>query len=627
LKVRIKKYTRQITFVLTDIAFVYLAIFIGLFCRFEGDIPVNYQRMAVIHGFYISVIFIILFFLFGLYHSLWEYAGLREIFRVGGACVLGTFIVVIIGILAHERLPFSVSAIACLALILLVGGVRILYRVTRRISRGRYGILHQKKLGRKRAMIVGAGDAGSVIIREMLSNPEVKSIPVVVVDDDRKKQGRRIHGIKIEGGSDKIPEIVKKYNVFEIIFAILSTDKENKKRILKICSQTRCDLKMMSSVSKLLDYTNISDSIRAVKVEDLLGRDEVDLNVVSIAKYLNGKTVIITGGGGSIGSEIARQVIKFYPKKMVILDIYENNVFRLLNELRGKYGKDVEVDVVIASIRDIERLENIFLLYKPDVVFHAAAHKHVPLMETNPEEAVKNNVLGTLNTAQMASKYNVKRFVLISTDKAVNPTSIMGATKRIAEMIVQSMNKHSKTEFMAVRFGNVLGSDGSVIPLFQKQIEAGGPVTVTHPDIKRYFMTISEAAQLVIQAGAMAKGGEVFVLDMGEMVKIIDLAKDLIKLSGLTPDEDIKIEITGLRPGDKMFEELTYDKESIKKTQYNNIYREKSSDILYKEVMMNVELLIKNMKNPEKLREILVKVVPNYTYKRENVSKVDNLEK
>lgn len=627
MKVRIKKYTRQITFVLTDIAFVYLAIFIGLFCRFEGDIPVNYQRMAVIHGFYISVIFIILFFLFGLYHSLWEYAGLREIFRVGGACVLGTFIVVIIGILAHERLPFSVSAIACLALILLVGGVRILYRVTRRISRGRYGILHQKKLGRKRAMIVGAGDAGSVIIREMLSNPEVKSIPVVVVDDDRKKQGRRIHGIKIEGGSDKIPEIVKKYNVFEIIFAILSTDKENKKRILKICSQTRCDLKMMSSVSKLLDYTNISDSIRAVKVEDLLGRDEVDLNVVSIAKYLNGKTVIITGGGGSIGSEIARQVIKFYPKKMVILDIYENNVFRLLNELRGKYGKDVEVDVVIASIRDIERLENIFLLYKPDVVFHAAAHKHVPLMETNPEEAVKNNVLGTLNTAQMASKYNVKRFVLISTDKAVNPTSIMGATKRIAEMIVQSMNKHSKTEFMAVRFGNVLGSDGSVIPLFQKQIEAGGPVTVTHPDIKRYFMTISEAAQLVIQAGAMAKGGEVFVLDMGEMVKIIDLAKDLIKLSGLTPDEDIKIEITGLRPGDKMFEELTYDKESIKKTQYNNIYREKSSDILYKEVMMNVELLIKNMKNPEKLREILVKVVPNYTYKRENVSKVDNLEK
>jgi len=551
--------------------------------------------------------------------------GVKEIFLIGSACIAGTFITTIIELLLPARLPLSVIIIAGTISIIFVGGVRIFYRGLRGISRGRVlNIFLRKRSARRRVMVVGAGDASALIIREMLSNPRGESQPVVAVDDDKNKHGRRIHGIKIEGGCDRIPGLVKKYDVYEIIFAIPSADKKSKKRILKVCFKTRCRLRMMPSVSKLLDENNLSDSIRAVRVEDLLGRDEVDLNVGSIVGYIKDKTVLITGGGGSIGSEIARQVIKFEPKKLVVLDIYENSAYELMNEFKIKYGRDVKIDVMIASIRDIERLDNIFSKYGPDIVFHAAAHKHVPLIEASPGEAVKNNVLGTFNTAKTADKYGVSQFVLISTDKAVNPTNIMGATKRIAEMIVQSMDKHSKTEFMAVRFGNVLGSNGSVIPLFKKQIEAGGPVTVTHPDIKRYFMTIPEASKLVIQAGAMARGGEIFILDMGELMKIKDIAKALIRLSGLTPNKDIEIKIIGLRPGEKLFEELMLDKENVKRTLHNKIFIEKSLDISYEEVKNSVELLEGCVNDTESLSEVMAKVVPAYTYEKEEVKNNGN---
>jgi len=626
LKIRIEKYTKQIALILVDIVFVYLAIFIGLLCRLEGVIPAHLQKMAVMHGIFISAIFIILFFVFGLYNSLWEYAGLKEIFKISGACIIGTLIITFIEFMLPERLPLGALAATGLALILLVGGVRILYRVIRRISKKRHSIFPNKNSPGKRVMIIGAGDAASIIIREMLFNPGLNSIPVVAVDDDRKKYGKSIYGIRIEGGCSKIPDLVKKYGIREIVFAIPSTSRKKRKEILKICSETGCSLKTMPSVSNLHDSNNLSDSIRNVKIEDLLGRDEVDLDVKAIAGYLKEKTILVTGGGGSIGSEIARQVIKFGPKKLVILDIYENNAYRLLNELRIKYGREVPIDIVIASIRDIDRLKDIFLLYGPDVVFHAAAHKHVPLMEACPCEAIKNNVLGTFNTAQTARDCGVGQFVLISTDKAVNPTSIMGATKKVAEMIVQAMDRHSETEFAAVRFGNVLGSNGSVIPLFKEQIETGGPVTVTHPDIRRYFMTIAEAAKLVIQAGAMAKGGEIFVLDMGELIKIMDIAEDLIRLSGLIPDEDIKIETTGLRPGEKLFEELILDEEGVDKTSHKKIFIGRSQKVSYKEVLHNIEILVNNMNDPLKFREAMKKVVPTYNYKREGIDRVDDLE-
>ncbi len=627
MRIRVNKLIKQIALVLADIAFVYLAIYIGLLGRLEGAIPIDLLERAAIHGIFISAIFIILFFVFGLYSSLWEYAGSKEIFKISGACIIGALIVTFIEFLLPERIPLSVPAIAGLTLILLVGGIRISYRVMRRISKKRQSISSNKNSPIKRVMIIGAGDAAAIIIREMLFNPESNSIPVVAVDDDRKKHGKSINGIRIIDCCNKIPDIVKKYGIKEIVFAIPSASRKKRKEILKICSETGCSLKTMPSVSDLHDYNNLTSSIRNVKIEDLLGRDEADLDVSSMAGYMKEKTILITGGGGSIGSEIARQVIKFGPRKLVILDIYENNAYRLLHELRIKYGREVPVDIVIASIRDVDRLKDIFLQYRPDVVFHSAAYKHVPLMESCPSEAIKNNVLGTFNTAQIARECNVGQFVLISTDKAVNPTNIMGATKKVAEMIVQSMNRHSETEFVAVRFGNVLGSNGSVIPLFKKQIEAGGPVTVTHTDIRRYFMTIPEAAKLVIQAGAMAKGGEIFVLNMGELIKIMDLAENLIRLSGLIPDEDIKIEVTGLRPGEKLFEELMLDEEGVDKTVHKKIFIGRSHEVAYKDTLHNIELLVSNMSDPSKLREAMKKVVPTYNYKKERVDRVDDLEK
>ena len=408
--------------------------------------------------------------------------------------------------------------------------------------------------------------------------------------------------------------IAEKMNIDEIIIAIPSVSKKEIGSIVEICKKTKCKLKILPGIYEIIDGQVSIKKIRDVQIEDLLGRDEVKLNIDEISSYIEGKSILVTGGGGSIGSELCRQIARFKPRKLAIFDIYENNAYDIQNELLRRY-KDLNLDVIIGSIRDKKRINEIIEKEKPDVIFHAAAHKHVPLMENNPREAIKNNVFGTLNLAQAADRYGVKRFVMISTDKAVNPTNVMGATKRICEMIVQSMNEISKTEFVAVRFGNVLGSNGSVIPLFKKQIEEGGPVTVTHPDVVRYFMTIPEAAQLVIQAGAMANGGEIFILDMGEPVKIIDLAKDLIRFSGFEPNVDIPIKITGLRPGEKLFEELLLDEEGIKATKHDKIYIGKPTYIDYKLLLKSINELGNVAENGEDkdVKGYLKSIVPSYT--------------
>ena len=423
-------------------------------------------------------------------------------------------------------------------------------------------------------MIVGVGEMGSMVIKDLKNSPRSKGIPVIAIDDDKKKRGTRIHGVKVAGGRDSIPQMAIRYKTDEIILAIATAKQSEKRDIIRICSQTGCKLKTIPSLYEMLDENAdpLKVRVRDVNILDLLGRDEIKLDTREIRGYLEGKTVLVTGGGGTIGSELCRQIACFHPRKLIVIEIYENNAYVLQNELQRRFP-NLDMQVIIGSVRDAMRMEHIFQYYRPDVIFHAAAHKHVPLMELSPGEAVKNNVFGTLNIARMCDKYHVKRMVLISTDKAVNPTSIMGATKRICELIIQYYNRHSGTDFAAVRFGNVLGSSGSVIPLFKQQIAEGGPVTVTHPDIVRYFMSIPEAARLVIQAGGRAEDGEIFVLDMGEPVKIVDLARNLIRLSGYEPDVDINIKFTGLRPGEKLYEEPLLNSEgTCKKTAHELIY-------------------------------------------------------
>jgi FlaA1/EpsC-like NDP-sugar epimerase len=466
-------------------------------------------------------------------------------------------------------------------------------------------------------MIVGAGSAGSMIIKELKNHKSRNLVPVVVVDDDKGKHGTRINGVPVRSGRNRIKEFAKQYGIDEIIVAIPSAPRKDLAEILRLCKETGCRLKTLPDILDL-DGGKVSiRDLRDVNIEDLLGREEVNLDMEEISGYLENETVLVTGGGGSIGSELCRQIARFGPKKLIIFDIYENNAYDLQNELLFTYKGNLDIEVLIGSCRDRIRLKEVFEKYRPGVVFHAAAHKHVPLMEVSPAEAVKNNVFGTLNTARRADDYGAKKFILVSTDKAVNPTNIMGASKRLAEIIVQSMNRMSKTKFAAVRFGNVLGSSGSVVPLFQKQIMQGGPVTVTHPEVTRYFMTISEAAQIVIQAGAMANGGEVFVLDMGEPVKIVDLARYLIRLSGLEPDVDIKIEFTGLRAGEKLYEELLLAEEGLEKTAHKKIFIGKQSDMSFKEVIMCIKALENSMEDDETLRECMAKLVPKYKYKPE----------
>ena len=600
-------------FVFSDILLLTISFFCAYLIRFDLDfeaIPKNFvDNMILLLGVSI-VLKIAVFIPFKLYKSLWKYAGVYELVSIFLASALTNGALFLYIAFVERLAPRSIFVITGMLDVLLIGGSRMTYRLYRRLVLGRVIRLDNVK----RVLIVGAGDAGAMISKEMELHPELNYRPVAFLDDDNFKKGKKVNGIPVLGGIDDVADIVERKSIDEIIIAIPSAKPAVINRIYEQCAKTKCKVKILPSMSQLIDGTIMLKRVKDVDLEDLLGRDPVVVDLEEIAGYLSGKVVLVTGGGGSIGSELCRQIATFDPKKLVMLDNYENGLYDVYTELTRKYP-ELDIIPVIANIREMDRMNEVFEQYRPNIVFHAAAHKHVPLMENNPEEAVKNNVFGTWNVAHCADIYNAERFVLISTDKAVNPTNVMGATKRIAEMIIQALDAKSKTEFVAVRFGNVLGSNGSVIPLFKKQIEEGGPVTVTHPDVTRFFMTIPEAVQLVIQAGALAEGGEIFVLDMGEPVKILDLAKNLIRLSGFEPYVDIDIEITGLRPGEKLFEEILLNEEGLKATKHNKIYIAKPLHIDYELLERELEILkdkIYKTSDANEIKEYVKVLVPTY---------------
>ena len=532
-----------------DVLALCLASFLGLFVRFDlniSRIPPEYAQAAMEFLPYYILASLVIFFLARMYSTMWSVAGVREALHVVAACGLAPLVQIAGMGLLQLSVPRSFFLVSFAALCAEELGIRLSYRVVISLFGN-----HSKKAA-KRIMIVGAGTSGSVILKEMTTSSLVNGCVVCFVDDDKNKAGKFLNGVPVAGNRNDIPRLAEEYKIDEIYIAIPSASAKERKAIIEICRETGCQVKILPGIYQLINGEVSIAKLRNVEIEDLLGRDPIRVNLDEIMGYVSGKVVLVTGGGGSIGSELCRQVASHNPKQLIIFDIYENNAYDIQLELKEKYP-DLDLVVLIGSVRNTHRIETVFEKYRPDIVYHAAAHKHVPLMEDSPNEAIKNNVFGTYKTAKAADKYGTSRFVLISTDKAVNPTNIMGASKRMCEMVVQMMNARSKTDFVAVRFGNVLGSNGSVIPLFKKQIEQGGPVTVTHPDIIRYFMTIPEAVSLVLQAGAYAKGGEIFVLDMGEPMKILDLAKNLIRLSGYTPDVDIPIVFTGLRPGEKLY--------------------------------------------------------------------------
>ena len=509
------------------------------------------------------------FIALGNYKTLWNTSVDKEIMMILISVLISTSICFIVDGITGYIYPITFYIITALITHVGMCTIRILYRTMRKAVL--YFRVNQNVEKSTKVLIIGAGSAGKLILREMFENPQLNMCPVGIIDDNINKLGKTYYNVAVVGTTDEIEQIAKNLNIDEIIFTIAKIDNVRKREIIQICKKTKCKVKTIPGICELIDGRVSIKSIRDVNIEDLLGRESIKIKDPEVVNFIKNKKVLVTGAGGSIGSELSRQIGNLNPKELILVDIYENNVYAIQQELLRKYH-NLNLKVLIASVRDKKRMDEIFNTYKPEIVFHAAAHKHVPLMEDSPCEAIKNNVFGTLNTAKISAKYNVERFVLISTDKAVNPTNIMGATKRCCEMIVQMLNKNSETEFVAVRFGNVLGSNGSVIPLFKKQIEEGGPVTVTHPKITRFFMTIPEAVSLVLEAGAIAKGGEIFVLNMGEPVKILDLAENLIKLSGFEPNVDIKIEITGLRPGEKLYEEILMDEEGLTSTKKDKIY-------------------------------------------------------
>ncbi len=564
------KHKKTLVLLLLDTILINISYVLALYIRFEGEVMGNqftsYMAKYREHFLYITLIKIIVFLFLKLYKPVWKYASIEELMTIVMASLLSNAGVLSYMVIVKAILPRSIYIIVALLDMILIGGVRFAYRALFTVGANFGGHRNMKNV-----LIVGGGDAGAMVIREYKNHSQLGSRPVAIIDDNKSKQGQMINGVPVLGTREDIPRLVEEKKISEIIIAIPSADRKEIKALVDIGKRTKAKLKIVPGMFELIDGKVSISSIRDVDIEDLLGRDPIKVDLNEISSYLTGNTVLVTGGGGSIGSELCRQIARFSPKRLIILDIYENSAYDIQNELlRDNQGLDLAT--YIGSVRDKDRIREIMERERPQVVFHAAAHKHVPLMEFSPKEAIKNNVLGTLNMAQAADLYKVKKFVMISTDKAVNPTNIMGASKRICEMIVQSMNQVSQTDFVAVRFGNVLGSNGSVIPLFKKQIAEGGPVTVTHEEVIRYFMTIPEAVQLVIQAGAMAEGGEIFILDMGDPVRIIDLAKDLIRLSGFEPDVDIPIKITGLRPGEKLFEELLLEEEGITATKHNKIF-------------------------------------------------------
>lgn len=581
---------------------------IALLLRFEMQLPQFYVEVYMKEILIITAIKIIAFTLFKLYSAIWRYASVNELLNILGAVLVSNLLSTLYLLGIGSPLPRSIYPIVLILDTILIGGIRLVPKIIRAKEIG-----SKLDANLKRTLIVGAGESGLMVLRELKKHPELGNVTIAFVDDDPSKYKRTIGGVQVAGNRNDIPELTKKLKIDEIIVAMPSAKNEDQKQILDICSRTSTKVRIVPGVYEMIDDKIELKDIRDIEIDDLLGRDEIKLNTSELSEFINGKVVLVTGGGGSIGSELCRQVVKYNPKQLLILDIYENTTYDIQNEIRREYP-ELDMRVFIESVRDRQRLDAIFSEYRPQIIFHAAAHKHVPLMEGSPESAVKNNVFGTLNVVLEADHYDVEKFVLISTDKAVNPTNIMGATKRICEMIIQSFNRISKTDYVAVRFGNVLGSHGSVIPLFLNQINKGGPVTVTDERVIRYFMSIPEATQLVLQAGAIAKGGEIFVLDMGEPVKIIDLAEKLIRLHGHEPYKEIDIEIIGLRPGEKLFEELLLNMDLVDKTEYERIFVEKPTIIDFHELEAKLVPLMNSTKtnDRDKIVEELRKIVPTF---------------
>lgn len=619
----------------------FLALWIRFDCRYS-EIPEVYLSSYLKFAPWYTIFSVVIFWLLRLYKSIWRFASYSEFVRVVSATVItGLFHTAAITLVV-QRMPISYYMFGILIQFLLTAGVRFSYRFVL-LERGRKE--KEEESSYYRIMLVGAGSAGQTILREMSRAREIKGKICCIIDDNSNKWGRYIDGVPVVGGRDDIMVNAKKYKINQIFFAIPSASAEEKRDILNICKETGCELKILPGIYQLVTGEIALSKMRKVSIEDLLGREPIKVDMNEIFQYLKGKVILVTGGGGSIGSELCRQIAGHNPKQLIIFDVYENNAYDIEQELKSKYP-DLNLKVLIGSVRDSRRVNSIFRTYKPEIVYHAAAHKHVPLMETSPCEAIKNNVMGTYKVASAALRNGCQRFVLISTDKAVNPTNIMGASKRLCEMVIQSMDMISKTgnakllpflgahyeddefgadmaatipcnrqrtEFVAVRFGNVLGSNGSVIPLFRKQIEKGGPVTVTHPDIIRYFMTIPEAVSLVLQAGTYARGGEIFVLDMGAPVKIDTLARNLIKLSGYEPDVDIQITYTGLRPGEKLYEEKLMAEEGLMKTDNDLIHIGKPIPFNVEEFLHQLEVLADaSYANDTEICHMVEKIVPTY---------------
>ena len=610
-----KLFYRRTYLIIYDIISVIFSSYIAVLIRYEFHLDTVPEHFLTPINRFLPVnilLTLLIFYIFRLYHSLWAFAGETELQNLVVSCAISALLNSV-GLqffkVSEQPVPKSYYFLYMFVLISMMFVSRFSYRFLRSQKHKQ-----QNKKNGISVMVIGAGEAANVIIKEIVNSNFSTMVIRCIIDDDKGKWGRYIQGIKVAGGRDRIIECADIYDIDEIIVAMPSISRPELRKILEICKETNCKLRSLPGMYQLVNGEVNVSKLRDVDVEDLLGRDPISVDLDSILGYVQNKTVLVTGGGGSIGSELCRQIASHRPKHLIILDIYENNVYDIQQELKTKYP-DLRMTVLIASVRNTNRMNWIFEKYKPDIVYHAAAHKHVPLMEDSPNEAVKNNVFGTWKTAQAAAFYGVKRFVLISTDKAVNPTNIMGASKRICEMIIQTFNNHYDTEFVAVRFGNVLGSNGSVIPLFRKQIVAGGPVTVTHPDIIRYFMTIPEAVSLVLQAGAYARGGEIFVLDMGEPVKILDLAENLIRLSGYRVGEDIKIEFTGLRPGEKLYEELLMDEEGMRETANKLIHVGKPIEIDEMKFFQQLKRLKEESKNESRdIRPLIREIVPTYHY-------------
>lgn len=592
-----------LTLLIVDFLLILVAYFLAFIFRLYLDNNslneiIIYFKEHIFKVIFFEIIYILSFYINKQYKSVWTLAGMDEVINGVIAVIIGITLTLGISLLSNDRIPLMVNILAGIMILILCNGVRISWRVLRRAIK--YTEI-EKSEDFKKILIVGAGSGGALVSNEYRKHPNLGKKVVAFIDDDKQKLGTYVNGVKVLGNRNNIVEVAKTKNVDEIIIAIASIKEGILKEIIECCKDAHIAVKIMPGVSEMIDGKFSINKIRDVNVEDLLGREAIKLDYDGIADYLEEKVVLVTGGGGSIGSELCRQISKFNPKQLIIFDIYENNAYEIQNELKRTFP-ELDLVTLIGSVRDRQRLRQVYMKYTPNVVFHAAAHKHVPLMEVSPEEAIKNNVVGTFNVAEFAKSYGVEKFVLISTDKAVNPTNIMGATKRMCEMIIQAFNKVSDTEYVAVRFGNVLGSNGSVIPLFKKQIAAGGPITLTHKDITRYFMTIPEASQLVLQAGAYAEGGEIFVLDMGKPVKIYDLAENLIKLSGYEPHKDIKIEITGLRPGEKLYEELLMNEEGLTETKHEKIFIGKPGEFEIDDIARKTEELLKYATKGSKVR-------------------------